>query len=105
MRSALYPLLLASPASSFLFYDDYFSTSDYLSLSAADKQSKLWDKIVEDEEPSSFPYSFKMLFVELSPTFQSIGDAMSASWFWGQRTKWIHSVGPVAKVKFIPASG
>ena len=30
---------------------------------------------------------------------------MSASWFWGQRTKWIHSVGPVAKVKFLPATG
>jgi hypothetical protein len=40
----------------------------------------------------------------MEPTFSSKGDAMPAGVHFGTRTKYIHSVGAVAKVKFVPAS-
>ena len=39
---------------------------------------------------------------ELAPTFTTKGDAMKPGYFWGHRTKYIHSVGAVGKVRFVP---
>ena len=61
-----------------------------------------------DQTPSSFPSAASLagIFVEsMAPTFDGKGDAMPAGALYGQRTKYIHSVGAVGKVKFLPEPG
>ena len=41
----------------------------------------------------------------MEPTFTGEGDAMPGGMVYGQRTKYIHSVGAVGKVKFVPVHG
>ena len=47
----------------------------------------------------------KIFIEEMNPTFTTKGDAMPPGMLWGHRTKFIHSVGAVGKVKFVPAQG
>lgn len=47
----------------------------------------------------------KIFIEEMSPTFNTKGDAMKPGMLWGHRTKLIHSVGTVGKVKFVPVAG
>ena len=59
----------------------------------------LWNKLSENQTPSSFPSSAALLtiFLEsMEPSFDNLGDV-----FEGDRKKLIHSVGNVAKAKFI----
>ena len=39
---------------------------------------------------------------EMNPSFNTKGDAMKPGYFWGHRTKYIHSVGATGKVRFVP---
>jgi len=53
----------------------------------------------------SFPSAFALpgLFVEsMEPSFSTAGDAMPTQGLGWDRTKYIHSVGAVGKVKFVP---
>jgi len=40
---------------SLLFEDAYFASTEYLAKSAQEKLDLLWEKIVEDTTPASFP--------------------------------------------------
>ena len=75
-------------------------------MSAKAKQDQLWAKIISDTSSGSFPSSLELpgIFVEsMEPTFKTKGDAMGPGVVYGNREKYIHSVGAVGKVKFVPA--
>ena len=63
----------------------------------------LWQEIIKDNTPGDFPHGLKYagLFLEsLKPTFEHFGDTLPEG-----RTKFIRSVGVVAKAAFIPEEG
>ena len=82
--------------------DNDFSSAKYQALSAKAKQDKLWGKIVENTTSYGWfsAISAARIFLEsMKPTFDYYSDSMPSG-----RNKYIHSVGRVAKVKFIPSS-
>jgi hypothetical protein len=85
--------------------DDSFSSGEYLASPAAAKQEKLWARVIADRSSGSFPSTLELpgLFVEaMDPSFAQPGDQMPTEYFGLRtRTKYIHSVGVVGKVKFI----
>jgi hypothetical protein len=86
----------------------YFSSQEYLDKTAQAKQDELWAEITSDTSSASFPSMVELpkLFLEsMEDSFSGKGDAMPAAYFYGTRTKYIHSVGVVGKVKFQPAPG
>ena len=88
--------------------NSYFRSDEYLAKSAEAKQADLWEAIMADTTPGKFPSAASLagIFAEsMDPTFTGKGDAMPAGMVWGQRTKYIHSVGAVGKVKFLPEPG
>jgi hypothetical protein len=87
--------------------NDYFRSQDYFDLSAAEKHDQLWNHIMADTESAEFPGSLEIagIFLEsMQPTFTTKGDAMKSGWF-SQRYKYIHTVGAVGKVRFVPQPG
>ena len=84
---------------------DRFSSSAYLASDAASKKDQLWAKVIADRSSGSFPSTLELpgLFVEaMDPTFTTPGDQMPTELFGLRtRTKYIHSVGVVGKVKFV----
>lgn len=61
-----------------------------------------------DTKSGKFPSSLELpgVFVEsMAPSFDGKGDAMPSGMVYGQRTKYIHSVGAVGKVKFLSEPG
>lgn len=88
--------------------NSYFWSPAYLAQSAEKKQADLWAEIISDTSSGKFPSNFELpqLFVEsMEPTFTGKGDSMPNGMLYGERTKYIHSVGTVGKVKFVPVSG
>ena len=84
--------------------NSYFSSKEYLAKSAEGKMADLWSNIMEDTTSGRFPSAFELpgIFVEsMEPTFSAPGDAMPPGVIYGTRTKYIHSVGAVGKVKFV----
>jgi len=76
---------------------------DYLALSAAEKQNLIWENVVADTSSADWPSSLALgtIFLEsMCPTLKQEGDQLPTSFF-GDRKKLIHSVGTVAKVKFV----
>jgi hypothetical protein len=76
-----------------------------MALNAKDKLDQLWNNIVDDNSSGRFPTPLELpgIFIEsMEPTFAAKGDAMPAGTIYGSRTKYIHSVGTVGKVKFVP---
>ena len=62
---------------------------------------------MEDTTSSTFPSALELpgLFLEsMEPSFSGKGDAMPAGAIYGTRTKYIHSVGAVGKVRFVAES-
>lgn len=85
----------------------YFWSKEYLAKSAEDKLADLWKEITADTTSGSFPSAVELpgIFLEsMEPTFQSPGDAMPPGKLYGNRRKYIHSVGAVGKVKYVAKS-
>mmetsp|Transcript_40697 Transcript_40697/g.62107 ORF Transcript_40697/g.62107 Transcript_40697/m.62107 type:complete len:96 (+) Transcript_40697:97-384(+) len=80
--------------------NSYFRSDEYFALTAEDKQAKLWS-MIETGGQGSFPFVLGLLFQNLNPAFDTQGDAMPDGWLFGTRTKYVHGVGVVGKVKFI----
>ena len=83
--------------------NSYFWSKKYIAKSAEDKMTDLWTQIEADTTSGSFPSSVELagIFLEsMEPTFAAPGDAMPAGQLYGNRRKYIHSVGAVGKVKF-----
>jgi len=84
---------------------DSFSSSEYLASDAAAKKDQLWAQVVADRSSGSFPSALELpgIFLEaMDPTFTTPGDQMPTEFFGLRtRTKYIHSVGVVGKVKFV----
>jgi len=75
----------------------------YQKLSAAKKMDYLWDRVTADPTEGSFPSALKLagIFVEsMNPSFDNASDE-----FPSMRYKLIHSVGTIAKCKFVASSG
>jgi hypothetical protein len=86
----------------------YFWSAEYLAKTAQQKQAELWAEITSDTSSGKFPSALELpgVFVEsMEPTFTGKGDAMPSGALYGSRTKYIHSVGTVGKVKFVPVAG
>ena len=85
----------------------YYWSAEYLSMTAQDKQADLWTEVIADTTSGSFPgIKLPGIFVEsMEPTFTGKGDAMPLGRVYGERAKYIHSVGTTGKVKFVPAPG
>lgn len=77
---------------------------DYIAISAQEKQQRIWENVISDTTSTSWPSAFSLggIFLEsMCPTFRQEGDQMASEWFFSTRTKYIHSVGNVAKVNFV----
>jgi len=86
----------------------YFRSADYLKKKASDKMVDLWTEISSDKSTGKFPSAVELagIFVEsMNPTFETKGDALGEGIIYGTRTKYIHSVGVVGKVRFASAGG
>ena len=85
--------------------DDKFSSSEYLVSDASAKKDALWAQVIADKNSGSFPNALELpgIFLEsMAPTFTTKGDEMPKELFGLKtRTKYIHSVGTVGKVKFV----
>lgn len=82
--------------------NSFFASSKYLKFSAKKKMFYLMSEITADSRPGSFPKPSEMggLFAEsMLPVFDQAGDAMPEG-----RRKFIHSVGAVGKVKYVPSN-
>ncbi len=80
-----------------------FSGQTYEAQSRGEKLNQLWNEITKDNTPGQFPPGIKLagIFVEsMDPTFSHVGDTLPDG-----RVKYIHSVGVVAKVAFLPEQG
>uniref|UniRef100_A0A7S3MTX1 Uncharacterized protein n=1 Tax=Strombidium inclinatum TaxID=197538 RepID=A0A7S3MTX1_9SPIT len=62
--------------------------------------SKLW-AMMSNNDMGKFPVIAGIFTEDMDPTFDSKGDAMPKGKVYGTRTKYIHSVGAVGKVKFV----
>ena len=71
----------------------------YIAKSASEKLDQLWEQIKADSSEGSWLNLPGVLIEGMGETFDSPGDDMPCYW-WGCRTKDIHSVGVVSKVKF-----
>eukprot|EP00356_Strombidium_inclinatum_P006981 CAMPEP_0170509566 /NCGR_PEP_ID=MMETSP0208-20121228/65284_1 /TAXON_ID=197538 /ORGANISM="Strombidium inclinatum, Strain S3" /LENGTH=416 /DNA_ID=CAMNT_0010792937 /DNA_START=131 /DNA_END=1382 /DNA_ORIENTATION=+ len=80
--------------------NSYFSSDDYLALYAENKMSKLWPMMSADDM-GKFPIVAGIFTEDMGPSFGTNGDAMPKGKMFGTRTKYIHSVGAVGKVKFV----
>ena len=105
LLSSLYAsVLTADTASKSGKPNTFFSSDEYLLKSAKSKQEDLWAEIVSDRIPRGWPDIFEsmyMVFYPMDPVFDTKGDAMGPGMLWGSRTKLVHAVGTVGKVKFV----
>ena len=80
----MYSLTLAALVGAAAANDgEMFSTKSYQASDAASKQEMLWNKIIADKTPSSFPskLEFAGLFAEpMAPSFETVADAMPNTW-------------------------
>lgn len=85
------------------FKNDHFWSADYLKKSAKSKMVDLWTMISSTQGLSATPPgNIAGAFVEsMKPTMEAAGDAMPNGALYGTRTKYIHAVGVVGKVKFV----
>ena len=70
----------------------------------------IWSQVERTKTSTgSYPGNLEfagILTESMSPTFDAAGDSMPAGQLWGltgARKKYIHSVGVVGKVKFVPS--
>jgi len=76
---------------------------DYLALPAAEKQQLIWENVIADPNPGSFPglELGEIFFEDMCPTMWAEGDELPTAWTGNTRQKYIHSVGNVATVEFV----
>ena len=88
--------------------DHRFNSKEYLASDGVTKKGQLWEQITADESSGSFPNALELpgIFIEaMDPTFKTAGDQMPSELFGlTTRTKYIHSVGVVGKVKFVSSN-
>ena len=77
-----------------------FSTDSYIALSGAEKQDKIWEKVIEDTSSGQWT-SIDVFFSDMKKTFGSPGDEMFCKSDGKCRTKTLHNVGSVAKIKWV----
>ena len=63
----------------------------------------LWTAISSSTTPSTFPSPAGIFTENMNPSFDARGDAMPPGVLYGYRTKFIHAVGAVGKVEFVPS--
>ena len=73
--------------------------ADYIAKSAADKLDQLWTSINADHSTGNWIDLAGVLAEGMEEVFNSPGDEFPCYW-WGCRSKDIHTVGVVSKVKF-----
>ena len=83
---------------------DSFTGDSYDALSASAKSDQIWESVIADTTSYGW-YSLArisggILAEGMSTTMQYRSDAMPSTWS-GERNKYIHSVGTVAKCKFV----
>jgi hypothetical protein len=79
--------------------DDYFNSMKYFSLPRNTKMEQLWGRITQFKSGADWyghMETLKVLIEDLEPTFEHEGDVMPEG-----RHKYIHTVGGVAKAKFV----
>ena len=94
---AINTLLLAATVSASKYPDAH--GDDYIAKSASDKLDQLWEQIKADSSEGSWLNLAGVLIEGMGETFDTPGDDMPCYW-WGCRSKDIHSVGVVSKVRF-----
>jgi len=62
----------------------------------------LWTQITADTSSSDYPNPAPLFLESMEPTFNGVGDSMPPGKVYGYRTKLIHGVGVVGKVKLVP---
>ena len=72
----------------------------YIEMSASDKLDQLWEQITSDTTSGTWANLANLLKEDMDPTFDAPGDDMPCDSA-GCRTKDIHSVGVISKVKFV----
>jgi hypothetical protein len=87
------------------FKNEHFWSNEYIQKSAQDKMNDLWDMVKSSNmQQGQFPSAVQLggMFLEdMTPTMKAPGDAMPNGVLWGSRTKYIHSVGTVGKIKYV----
>ena len=96
---AINTLLLAAAASAHTGKAPDAHGDAYIAKSASDKLDQLWEQIKADSSEGSWLNLPGVLIEGMGETFDSPGDDMPCYW-WGCRTKDIHAVGVVSKVRF-----
>lgn len=87
---------------------DYFYTREYLSQSSNSKAKTMWQSINEDKTPAKWPgIKLAGIFIEsMAPSFEQPGDTFQSNVFGKPgRSKYIHTVGAIARVNFVSAGG
>jgi len=100
MKCLLFLVLVLSPCRAM----NKLSGSAYTALSAAQKQSLIWENVISSSTSNSWPgaKTAEIFLESMCPTLQQEGDEMPSTWIGGTRQKYIHSVGSVGKVEFVP---
>jgi hypothetical protein len=78
--------------------------ADYIAKSAADKASDIDYNINLDRKSFgwySTPHVAAIFTESMEPTFDTVGDELPGGQVYGTRAKYIHTVGSLAKVKFV----
>jgi len=83
--------------------NNYFWSDEYIAKSASAKLDDLWTAISSSSSPWSFPALAGIFLEGMEATFSGKGDAMPPGELYGTRTKYIHAVGAVGKVVFVPS--
>jgi len=80
------------------------SGPDYLALPAAEKQAIIWENTLLDSSSNSWPGAelAEIFFETMCVTMEQSGDELPIAWTGNYRQKYIHSVGSVGKVEFVP---
>ena len=85
--------------------DNYFNSNEFKESSASEKMLELWKAVTATQSKSGSWPGIKQIgiFVEsMAPTFEQRGDVFEEGFLDGHRQKYIHSVGRIAKAKFVP---
>ena len=80
--------------------EEHFDTPTYQAMSAYCKQEAIWKKVIKDRTSAKFFVGdeFKDLFVQsVRVSFETVSDTIPL-----KREKYLHPVGVVTQVEFIP---